>query len=202
MTLAMAAACIGTGAAVAEDLPTGAPESAGMSSERLDRLDDVMHGWVDDGHIAGVVTLIARRGRVVHLDAYGMADIENGEPMTRDTYFRLFSMTKPVTSVALLMLYEEGKYQLNEPLARYLPEFEDARVFAGVDAAGNMILEEAERAPTILDVFRHTAGFSYGEFGGLPEALRPAMAHLTSLPMPYCRRRYSATSVPVKPVAP
>jgi CubicO group peptidase (beta-lactamase class C family) len=148
--------------ALADDLPRARPESVGMSRERLARLDAVTHGWVDEGRIAGVVTLVARRGKVVHLDAYGVADIENDEPMTEDVYFRLWSMTKPVASVALLTLYEEGRFQLSDPLARYLPEFADVKVYAGLDEDGAPILEAPERAPTVHDVFRHTAGFSYG----------------------------------------
>jgi CubicO group peptidase (beta-lactamase class C family) len=161
--VALCAALLISGVTPAADLPSASPESVGMSSERLGRLDAVTHGWVDGGRIAGVVTLVARRGKVVHLDSYGMADIEHREPMTKDTYFRLFSMTKPVTSVALLTLYEQGKFQLDDPLARYLPEFKDLKVFAGVDKQGAMILEDAARAPTVHDVFRHTAGFSYGD---------------------------------------
>jgi CubicO group peptidase (beta-lactamase class C family) len=155
-------AALASATVFAEGLPSARPESVGMSSARLGRLDAVMHGWVDSGRIAGVVTLVARRGKVVHLDAYGMADVEHMEPMTKDTYFRLFSMTKPVTSVALLTLYEQGKFQLDDPLARYLPEFKDVKVYAGVDKQGAMILEDPVRAPTVHDVFRHTAGFSYG----------------------------------------
>lgn len=155
-------AALAAGSALAADLPTASPESLGMSSERLGRLDAVTHGWVDQGRIAGVVTLVARKGRVAHLDTYGMADLENDEPMTEETFFRLFSMTKPVTSVALLTLYEQGKFQLGDPLADYLPEFADVKVFAGVDDTDSMILEDPERAPTMTDVFRHTAGFSYG----------------------------------------
>jgi CubicO group peptidase (beta-lactamase class C family) len=158
----LCAAALTSSVALASDLPTAKPESVGMSSERLGRLVGATHGWVDEGRIAGVVTLVARRGKVVHLDAYGMADIEHNQPMTKDTYFRLFSMTKPVTSVALLTLYEEGKFQLSDPLARYLPEFKDVKVFAGVDKQGALILEDPVRAPTMHDVFRHTAGFSYG----------------------------------------
>lgn len=150
------------GGALAADLPSATPESVGMSSERLGRLDAVTHGWVDEGQIAGVVTLVARKGRVVHLDTYGLADAENDEPMTEETFFRLFSMTKPVTSVALLTLYEQGKFQLDDPLADYLPEFADVQVYAGVNGTGGMRLEDPERAPTMTDVFRHTAGFSYG----------------------------------------
>lgn len=164
-------AALMTGAALAAELPGASPESVGMSSERLGRLDAVTHGWVDEGRIAGVVTLIARLGRVIHRDAYGMADIENREPMTEDTFFRLFSMTKPVTSVALLTLYEQGKFQLRDPLADYLPAFADVKVFAGVAADGKMILEDPERAPTMADVFRHTAGFSYGTGPAPVEAL-------------------------------
>jgi CubicO group peptidase (beta-lactamase class C family) len=161
-TAGLCAVLLAPGAALAADLPSASPETVGMSSERLERLDAATHRWVDDGRIAGVVTLVARRGRVVHLDAYGMADIENREPMTKDTYFRLWSMTKPVTSVALLTLYEEGKFQLGDPLARYLPEFANVKVFAGVDAQGGLMLEDPRRAPTMQDVFRHTAGFTYG----------------------------------------
>jgi CubicO group peptidase (beta-lactamase class C family) len=158
----LCAALFMSSVALGSDLPGGRPEEVGMSTERLGRLDAVAHGWVDEGRIAGVVTLVARRGKVVHLDAYGMADVEHREPMTKDTFFRLFSMTKPITSVALLTLYEQGKFQLDEPLARYLPEFEDVKVYAGADAQGAMVLEDPVRAPTIHDVFRHTAGFSYG----------------------------------------
>lgn len=162
-------AALSTQAVLAKDLPSASPESVGMSSERLGKLDNVTHGWVDQGRIAGVVTLVARGGRVVHVDAYGMADIEHNEPMSEDTYFRLFSMTKPVTSVALLTLYEAGKFQLNEPLSRYLPEYAGVKVYAGADAQGQPILEDPVRAPTIRDVFRHTAGFSYGQ---VPEPIQ------------------------------
>src|SRR5690349_9470881 len=101
---------------------------AGMSSERLKRLDDHFHHLVDEGKIAGVVTWIARHGQVVHEDAYGMADIEAKRPMTPDAYFYVYSMTKPITSVALLMLYEEGRFQLSDPLARYLPELANLKL--------------------------------------------------------------------------
>ena len=134
---------------------------AGMSRDRLERLDDHFHAYVDAGEIAGVVTYVSRRGQVVHQDAYGMADIEARRPMTQDSYFYVYSMTKPVTSVALLMLYEEGKFQLNEPVARYLPELANARVFDR--EAGRVV--DAVRQPTIQDVFRHTAGYLYGPQG-------------------------------------
>jgi CubicO group peptidase (beta-lactamase class C family) len=144
-----------SGAAAGEDVV------AGMSRERLARLDDHFHAYVDAGEIAGVVTHISRHGQIVHQDAYGFADIGTRRQMTEDSYFYIYSMTKPVTSVALLILYEEGKFQLTEPIARYLPELANARVFDR--EAGRVV--DAVRQPTIEDVFRHTAGYLYGPQG-------------------------------------
>jgi CubicO group peptidase (beta-lactamase class C family) len=161
--LALACALVlslGTGGVSAQDRVR-----AGMSAERLERLDDHFHRYVDDGTIAGVVTWVARHGQVVHEDAYGMADIAAKRAMADDTYFYVYSMTKPVTSVALLMLYEEGKFQLTDPLARYLPEMANLKLYDGDDANGNMKVKEPARQPTIQDVFRHTAGFLYGPAG-------------------------------------
>jgi CubicO group peptidase (beta-lactamase class C family) len=143
----------------------GSAVIAGMSPERLQRLDEHFHRYVDDGLISGVVTYLVRRGQVVHQDAYGLADIEAERPMSQDTYFYLYSMTKPVTSVALLMLYEEGKFQLDDPIAQYLPELADLKLYVGEGNDGNMILKDPARQPTVHDVFRHTAGFLYGGNG-------------------------------------
>jgi len=155
------AGCQAKGNTSASDAATG----AGMSKERLQRLDQHFHRMVDEGKIAGVVTWVARRGEVVHEDAYGMADIEAQRPMTDDTYFYVYSMTKPITSVALLMLYEEGRFQLNDPVARYLPELANLELYAGEGAGGRMTLRDPARQPTVEDVFRHTAGFLYGPAG-------------------------------------
>ena len=148
---------------------------AGMSTERLKHLDEHFHTLVDEGKIAGVVTWIARHGKVVHEDAYGLADIGAKRPMTRDSYFYVYSMTKPVTSVALLMLYEEGRFQLSDPVAKYLPELANLKLYVG-DAGGRMVLKDPSRQPTIEDVFRHTAGFLYGPAGmrGIDKAYREA----------------------------
>jgi CubicO group peptidase (beta-lactamase class C family) len=135
-----------------------------MSAERLQRLDSHFHRLVDEGKIAGVVTWVARRGQVVHQDAYGLADTAANRPMSQDTYFYVYSMTKPITSVALLMLYEEGRFQLTDPVARYLPELANLKLYGG-DAGGRMTLRDPARQPTIEDVFRHTAGFLYGPAG-------------------------------------
>ena len=148
-------------AARADELPMARPADVGLSAERLARLDAAMQAEVDTGRKAGIVALIARRGRVAHLKAFGMAERESNAAMRTDSLFRLYSMTKPVTSVALLMLYEEGKFQLSDPLDKYIPAFKDVQVLAGMDGE-RMRLEAPRRKPTIHDVFRHTAGFSYG----------------------------------------
>ena len=155
-----------TATALAAELPSAKPADVGLSAERLARLEAGMQAEVDSGRKAGIVTLIVRHGRVAELKAYGMAERESNTPMKTDSLFRLYSMTKPITSVALLMLYEEGKFQLSDPLEKYIPAFKDVKVFAGMDGA-NMRLDAPKRKPTIHDVFRHTAGFSYG-FGPSP----------------------------------
>ena len=149
---------------------------AGMSTERLKHLDEHFRRQVDEGKIAGVVTWIARRGQIVHEDAYGLADIEAKRAMTKDAYFYVYSMTKPITSVALLMLYEEGRFQLSDPIAQYLPELANLRLYASDGPGGRMILRDPARQPTIEDVFRHTAGFLYGLGGsrGIDKAYREA----------------------------
>jgi CubicO group peptidase (beta-lactamase class C family) len=151
----------------AKDPKAAIPETLGLSSERLARLDKAMQEDIDQKKTGGIVVLIARHGTIAYHKAFGMADIESGKKMQTDSLFRLYSMTKPVTSVALLTLYEEGKFQLNDPLEKYIPAFKDVKVFVKADDKGTMVLEEPKRKITIQDVFRHTAGFSYG-FGDTP----------------------------------
>lgn len=153
--------------ATAKDLPTATPEKLGFSSERLDRLDRAMQAEIDAKRKAGMVVLIARHGKIVHLKAFGMANTETATPMRTDNLFRIYSTTKPITSVALLMLYEQGLFQLNDPLEKYIPAFKDVQVLAGVDKDGKMILEKPHRPITIQDVFRHTDGFA-GAFESTP----------------------------------
>jgi CubicO group peptidase (beta-lactamase class C family) len=143
------------------------PESVGLSSERLERLAKAMQEDVDQKKTGGVVVLIARHGSIAYHKAFDMADVESGKKMQTDSLFRLYSMTKPVTSVALLTLFEEGKFQLNDPLGKYIPAFKNVKVFVKTDENGRTLLEEPKRKITIQDVFRHTAGFAYG-FGDTP----------------------------------
>jgi len=140
---------------------------AGFSAARLAGMDSAIQAEVDKGRVAGLVVAVARDGQVVHNKAYGYADREAGVGMTTEHLFRLYSMTKPITSVALLTLYEDGLFQLSDPLDRYIPEFSDLKVFAGVDENGNPILEVLDRKPTIHDAFRHTLGLT-GGLGGHP----------------------------------
>lgn len=137
-------------------------ESVGLSSERLARLSRNLQDEVQQKRKAGIVALIARNGQTAYLQAFGMADVSAGRKMQTDNYFRLYSMTKPITSVALLMLYEEGKFQLNDPLDKYLPAFANVKVYTG-EQGGKKQLVDVKRKITVHDVFRHTAGFSYGQ---------------------------------------
>ncbi len=148
--------------------PMAKPESLGFASERLDRLHAQMQQLADQKQLAGVVTLLARHGKVADLRAYGKKDLASGAPMTTDTIFRIFSMTKPVTGVAMMMLYEEGKWLPKDPISKYIPEFAHLKVFKGVDANGKMILEDPVHPPTMGELMTHTAGFTYGVFGDGP----------------------------------
>ena len=145
-------------------VPTAEPETVGMSSERLERLDRVMQGYVDRGEVAGVVTLVARRGKVVHFSAAGRRDVEQQRAMSHDTIFRMASMTKPIASVALMMLYEEGHFQLRDPISRWLPEFSDMQVAQPSPEqeriAGRYKLVPAARPITVQHVLTHTAGLA------------------------------------------
>ncbi len=150
------------------DLSLAKPESLGFSSERLERLHALMQQEVDQKQLPGIVTLLARHGKVIDFRTYGMRDAASGAPMTKDTIFRDFSMTKPVTGVAMMILYEEGKWLPSDPIAKFIPEFAHLKVCKGVDAAGNMILEDPVHAPTMQELLTHSAGFVYGFFGNTP----------------------------------
>ncbi|MGA8013617.1 MAG: serine hydrolase domain-containing protein [Candidatus Acidiferrales bacterium] len=155
-------------AAKSSDAAMAKPESLGFSSARLERLHAAMQQEVDQKHLAGIVTLLARHGKVAELKAYGKKDLASGAPMTTDTIFRVFSMTKPVTGVAMMILYEQGKWRPEDPISKYIPEFAHLKVFKGVDANGKMIVEDPVHPPTMRELMTHTAGFTYGLFGDGP----------------------------------
>ncbi|MGO8756863.1 MAG: serine hydrolase domain-containing protein [Terracidiphilus sp.] len=144
------------------DLTPIKPESVGFSSDRLERLHAFIQSEVDKKQLAGAVTLLARHGKIVDLRTYGMRDMATAAPMTADTIFRDYSMTKPVTGVAMMLLYEEGKWQPSDPISKFIPEFASLKVFNGFDPNGKMLLAEPDHAPTMRELMTHTAGFTYG----------------------------------------
>src|SRR5580693_8446201 len=155
------------GAALAEDpLPRAKPEEVGLSSERLARIGTVLKADIEAGRIPGAVIAIARHGKLVMLDAYGWRDKAANLPMTTDTIFNIASMTKPMTAVGALMLYEQGKILIDDPLSKYFPKFANMRV-AARDPDGQPTVDTvpANRQITIQDLLRHTSGIVYGGRG-------------------------------------
>ncbi len=132
-----------------------------MSGERLGRLAGAMQQLVDDRRLAGVTTAVARHGKLAFFGTFGQRDIEAGAPMTPDVIFRIYSMSKPITGVALMILYEEGKFKLSDPVARYIPEFANLQVAAGPKRRR---VEKLSHPITIRELMTHTAGFTYGWF--------------------------------------
>src|ERR1035437_4094427 len=136
------------------------PQAVGMCPKRLGRVQDVVRRYIDEGRVAGVLTLAARRGRIAHLECAGLMDLEARRAMREDAIFRIYSMSKIVTSAAALMLMEEGRFLLNEPVSHFLPEFKDLRV-AVKGADGQTELIRPRREVTIHDLLTHTAGMNY-----------------------------------------
>ena len=132
------------------------PESVGMSRARLERIAPTLSAYVDRGEIAGFSTLVSRRGQIVHAEQYGHRDREAGLDMTEDTIFRIYSMTKPIVSTALMLLHEEGKFQLEQPVATYLPAFADTKVMA---PDGSLV--DQARPMEVRDLLMHTSGLTY-----------------------------------------
>jgi len=158
LALVLMCALVGPSWVLADDtaLPTAKPEKVGMSSERLERLGDVMQGYVDDNLLAGTVTLIARKGKVVYFESHGYNDKEDGELMENDDIFFMMSMTKPIVSTALMMLYEEGHFLLDDPITKWIPELEGKEVIEKTD--DGVARMKPERPVTVRHVLTHTSG--------------------------------------------
>ena len=172
------------GAAFGQGLPVGTPAAAGMAPERLARITAMMKDLVDQGRVAGTVTLVARNGKVVYHEAAGRRDIEKNVPMTTDTLFRIASMSKAITSVAVMMLVEEGRVHLDDPVSRFIPSFARTTVVvpppAGTSTA--QMATSAGSAPaarpiTIRHLLTHTAGISYGSGNPFEADYRAAKRH-------------------------
>jgi CubicO group peptidase (beta-lactamase class C family) len=143
------------------------PEDVGLSSERLARVNAWARRLVDDGKLPGITTMVMRRGHLVHFNICGLADMKRETRLAQDTIFRFYSMTKPLTSTAIMMLYEEGHFQLDDPITRNLPCFKDMRVFAG-GMRGKLETVPAERDITFRDLLSHTSGLTYGFMEATP----------------------------------
>jgi CubicO group peptidase (beta-lactamase class C family) len=172
-------------ASIARDLPTSSPKREGVSPQRLERITEHMNQAVKDGTMVGGLGMITRNGKVIYNEVYGLSDREANKKMEEDAIFRIYSMSKPITAVALMILYEEGRFFLNDPVAKYLPELADLELAIstadgetgmvsdgttsrGVGAGDESKLGQTRkpmRQPTIRDLLRHTAGFTYGIFG-------------------------------------
>ncbi|HEX3913682.1 MAG TPA: serine hydrolase domain-containing protein [Steroidobacteraceae bacterium] len=149
--------------AAVHDLPTASAESEGMSSERLARLSAGVQALVDEGRLAGAVTMVSRHGKVVEFDAAGKRDIAANAPMQKNSIFRIYSMSKPITGVAMMILFEEGRWQLGDPVAKYIPEFAKLKVYA-TEANGNIVMKDQNHPVTMRELMSHSGGFTYGFF--------------------------------------
>ena len=159
MSFAVGALMLGA-AAFAQELPTAKPENVGLSPGRLERIGGAVQQSIDDKRIAGMVTLVVRHGRIAWFDARGKADREAGKAMQKDSIFRLCSMSKPIISAAVMELYEEGKFMLEDPISKFIPEFKDPKVLVK-PATGAPYTIPATREITIRDLLRHTSGLTY-----------------------------------------
>lgn len=155
-----------TARADAQSIPPATPESVGMSSQRLERLGQTLRAEIDQGRLPGAVVAIARKGKLVFHESFGFLDKTAGMPMPKDAIFSLASLTKPLATVGALVLYEEGRLQLNDPVGKYLPQLDNMPV-AVMTPDGRTIMrtEPARRKATLQDLMRHTAGLTYGNRG-------------------------------------
>jgi CubicO group peptidase (beta-lactamase class C family) len=177
-TTAVVVAIAAFAASAASGAQSAKPDDVGLSSARLERIGPMIRGHIDANDFSGAVTLVARKGKLVHFEAHGLADVEAKKPMRADALFALASMTKPVTAVALLMLMEEGKLVLSDPVSKFIPEFKNPQVAvwrAPNDPAGaGLTLVPAAREITLLDLLTHTAGLSNGFIGPAGDYVRRA----------------------------
>jgi CubicO group peptidase (beta-lactamase class C family) len=146
-------------AGLAGEIPQAKPEAVGMSSAKLAKVSQAVGKMVEDKKVAGAITIVARKGKIVHFETYGMRDIESKKPVEKDTIMRFYSMTKPITTVAAMILFDQGKFKLDDPLEKYLPELKGLKVQNGEKTS------EPKRKVTIRDIMRHSSGFTYGLFG-------------------------------------
>jgi CubicO group peptidase (beta-lactamase class C family) len=193
--------------ASAGELPTAKPTDVGLDADKIQQARDAVQALIDKKEMAGAVIAVARHGKVVMFEALGEMEAGSGKAMKPDAIVRIYSMTKPITTVAAMILVEEGKIGLDDPMSKYLPEFKGLRVLAGKEKSDETV--EAKREPTIRDLMRHTAGLTYGSFGNAAvdqlykkagllstpgDSLQDTMTKLSKLPLanqPGTRWQYS-----------
>lgn len=173
LTLVVATSLIAVGGGIPVSAKTGQLSEAqvrslGFSAAGLEQLERGMQSFIDSKQLSGAVTILARHGEVVQQKAYGLQNIAAGTRMRQDTIFSIYSMTKPVVGVAMMMLYEEGKWQPTDPIAKHLPEFAAVKVFNRIGEDGKPVLDAPTHAPTVGELMSHLAGFTYGFFGNTP----------------------------------
>lgn len=143
------------------------PEDVGLSGARLVKIDLLTQKYIEEGKLPGTLTLVSRKGKLAHLECQGYMDVEDSKPLKRDTIFRIYSMSKPITSVALMMLYEDGHFLLDDPVSRFIPGFKDLKVYQA-DEKNNVRLKSTDREMTIKDLLTHTSGLAYGVLNETP----------------------------------
>ncbi|HVH66916.1 MAG TPA: serine hydrolase domain-containing protein [Gemmatimonadales bacterium] len=148
---------------LAQGLPRTRPEAVGLSAVALERIGPALQAYVDSGRLPGLLAVVARHGKLAYLKSVGAMDVEHGRAMSPDAVFRIFSMTKPITSAAVMQLYEHGKLRLDDPVSKYIPAFAGVKVYASGSAA-QPLLRDPERSVTVADLLTHTAGLTYGLF--------------------------------------
>ncbi|MHC4581932.1 MAG: serine hydrolase domain-containing protein [Planctomycetota bacterium] len=164
ITLCLALTCCLPIILIGRELPTASPEQVGLSVRKLAGTRAALQKLVEEKRIAGGIVAVARRGKVAQFEACGLMDIEDGKSMKRDTIFRIYSMSKPITTVAAMILFEEGKIKLDDPISKYIPEFKEQNVVTDPDSE-QVSTVPAEREMTVRDLMRHTSGLTYGVFG-------------------------------------
>jgi len=165
--LTLASCCLLTQPVIAQDLPRARPEDVGLSAAALERITNTLQSYVDSGKFPGFLALIARHGRVAYVASVGWMDVEHQRAMSPDAVFRIYSLTKPIASTAVMQLYERGKLRLDDPVSKYIPAFAGAKVYAGGGAA-TPLLHDPDRPITLADLLTHASGLTYGFIGNTP----------------------------------
>src|SRR3954466_15972845 len=162
-----AALLVASTAVGAQGIPRARPGEVGLDEAALARIAPLLEAWVDSGKFAGVTAVIARHGKLAFVTSAGSLDSTRSRPIAEDAVFRMYSMTKPIASVAVMQLVERGKLRVEDPVSKFIPAFANVKVYAG-GGANNPVLKKPARPVTIADLLTHTSGLTYGQFGESP----------------------------------